>query len=149
MSLQALGVRRSLEHSQRLEQLKASGVQIRCLRAPRFRGGSPHLRGFCRSGRSCPCHSIPARNSEVRSGRRCNSANKHCGICERHETAPFDSESFQNRVQAEAQDVALAERLPIARAEDVSALAAANEAGKQLRHVGVEVNDAIGVLRLW
>jgi hypothetical protein len=52
-------------------------------------------------------------------------------------------------VQAEAQDVALAERLPIARAEDVSALAAANEAGKQLRHVGVEVNDAIGVLRLW
>jgi hypothetical protein len=40
------------------------------------------------------------------------------------EAAPFDSESFQNRVQAAAQDVALSERLSLARAEDVSARAA-------------------------
>jgi hypothetical protein len=65
------------------------------------------------------------------------------------ETAPFDSELFQNRVQPMAQDVALAKRFSIARAEDVSALAVTDEVGKQLRHVGVEVNDAIGVLRLW
>jgi hypothetical protein len=62
--------------------------------------------------------------------------------------APFDSESFQNRVQAAAQDVALAERLPITRAEDVAARAATDEVGKQLCHVRVEVNDAIGVLCL-
>lgn len=51
------------------------------------------------------------------------------------EAAPFDSESIQNRVQAAAQDVALA--------------AAADELGKHLRNVWVEVNDAIGVLGLW
>ena len=36
--------------------------------------------------------------------------------------APFDSEFFQNRVQAAAQDVALSERLSLARAENVSAV---------------------------
>ena len=34
--------------------------------------------------------------------------------------APFDSEFFQNRVQAAAQDVALSERFSLARAENVS-----------------------------
>jgi hypothetical protein len=52
-------------------------------------------------------------------------------------------------VQFAPQDVALTVRLSPARAEDVSALAVPDEAGKQLRHVWVEVNGAIGVLRLW
>src|SRR5580658_3332763 len=65
------------------------------------------------------------------------------------ETTPFDSKFFKNRVQSAAQDVALTERLSLARAVDVSALAVPDEVGKQLRHVRVEVNDAIGVRRLW
>ena len=52
-------------------------------------------------------------------------------------TAPFDSEFFQNRVQAAAQDVALSERLSLARAENVSALAVPDELRKQLRHLRV------------
>jgi hypothetical protein len=65
------------------------------------------------------------------------------------ETAPFNSELFQNGVKVAPQDVALAERLPPARTEDVSAVAATDEVGKQLRHVRVEVNDAMGVRGLW
>jgi hypothetical protein len=65
------------------------------------------------------------------------------------EAAAFDSESFQNRVQVAAQNVALAERLPTARTEDVSALAVTDEAGKQLSHIRVEISDAIGVRSLW
>jgi hypothetical protein len=84
MLMQAPLLRRSLEPSQGLEQWEASGVPIRCLHAARRRGGKSRLLGFCRSGRSGPCRSIPARNCEVRSGRRCSSARRYCGIDRRH-----------------------------------------------------------------
>ena len=64
MSLQAAHLRGSSEHFQRSEQLKDSGGQIRCLRAPRLHGGRPRLRSY-------PPHSIPARICEVHSVRRC------------------------------------------------------------------------------
>ena len=60
----------------------------------------------------------------------------------------FDPEYFQNRVQTSAQDIALAKRLPCAGTEDESVLAVANESGQHRRHVRVEVNSAVGVLRL-
>jgi hypothetical protein len=70
------------------------------------------------------------------------------GIAESAEgmkAAPFDAEFFLDRVQLAAQYVALPEWFSIARAENVSGLAARNEVGDQLRHVGTEINGAIGI----
>ena len=55
------------------------------------------------------------------------------------EAAPLYSVPCQDQMQAAAQDIALAERLSVARAEDVSAPAAPDEIGKQLHHIRVEV----------
>jgi len=70
------------------------------------------------------------------------------GIGARHESHIVLFPALPRRDASYGARYCSARGIPVARAEDVSA-PAADELGKQLRHIRVEINDAISVLSLW